>query len=137
LRRLAANRRPADPPCVGLDINPKALAYAASRGPGAVFVRGEATALPFRSGGFRAAILSFALHEQEPEVRRRMLAAAGEVLGPGGRLILVDFENPWNPVSRLAYGYISIIERIAGRDHFRRNRDFHRRGGLRALLAEN
>lgn len=137
LRRLAANRRPEDPPCVGLDINPRALAYAAGRGPGARFVHGEATELPFRPGAFRGVILSFALHEQEPEVRRRMLAAAGEVLGPEGRLVLVDFENPWNPVSRLAYGYISVIERIAGRDHFRRNRDFHRRGGLRALLAES
>ncbi len=101
------------------------------------FICGDGTSLPFRPGSFKAAILSFALHEQEPEVRRRILGAARRVLVPGGRLILVDFENPWDSTSRLAYAYTSVIERIAGRDHLRRNRDFHRRGGLRALLAEN
>ncbi len=136
LRRLAADSLAAGIPSVGLDISIKAVRYAAARAPEIPFICGDGTALPFRPGSFKAAILSFALHEQEPEVRRRFLRAAGQALVPGGRLILVDFENPWNSTSRLAYAYTSIIERIAGRDHFRRNRDFHRRGGLRALLAE-
>jgi len=136
LRRLAADSLAAAIPSVGLDINIKAVRYAAARAPEISFICGDGTALPFRPGSFKAVILSFALHEQEPEVRRRFLRAAREALVPGGRLILVDFENPWDSTSRLAYAYTSVIERIAGREHFRRNRDFHRRGGLRALLAE-
>ncbi len=137
LRRLAADSLAAGLPSVGLDISIKAVRYAAARAPEIPFICGDGTSLPFRPGLFKAAILSFALHEQEPEVRRRFLGAAREALVPGGRLILVDFENPWNSTSRLAYAYTSVIERLAGRDHLRRNRDFHRRGGLRALLAEN
>jgi len=137
LRRLAADSLAAGSPAVGLDINIKAVRYAAARAPEIPFICGDGTALPFRPGSFKAVILSFALHEQEPEVRRRILDSARSVLVPGGRIILVDFENPWDSRSRLAYAYTSVIERIAGRDHLRRNRDFHRRGGLRALLAEN
>ena len=137
LRRLARRADGAAAlPAVGLDISLRGVRYAAARAPGVSFVCGDGTALPFRAGAFRAALLSFALHEQEPEVRRRLLAAAGEAVGPGGRLILVDFENPWNSKSRLAHAsYITVTERVAGRDHLRLNRDFHRRGGLRALLA--
>jgi ubiquinone/menaquinone biosynthesis C-methylase UbiE len=137
LRRLAAASLEAGRPSVGLDINFKAARYAAARAPEIPFICGDGTALPFRAGSFKGVLLSFALHEQEPEVRRRILRAARETLVPGGRLVLVDFENPWDSTSRLAYAYTSVIEWIAGRDHLRRNRDFYRRGGLRALLAEN
>jgi ubiquinone/menaquinone biosynthesis C-methylase UbiE len=137
LRRLAADSLAAGIPSVGLDINIKAVRYAAARSPETPFICGDATGLPFREGSFKGAILSFALHEQEPEVRRLILDSARKALAPGGRLVLVDFENPWDAASRLAYAYTSVIERIAGREHLRRNRDFYRRGGLRTLLAEN
>ena len=137
LERFAATSLRAGAPSVGLDINFKAVRYAAARRPAFPFVCGDAAHLPFRAGSFRGALLSFALHEQEPQVRLQILRAAREVLAPGGHLILIDFECPWNSTSRLAYGYTSVIEKLAGRDHFRRNRDFYRRGGLRTLLAEN
>ncbi len=137
LGRLAAAGRGTGSMSVGLDIDFKALRYAAARRPAASFVCGDATNPPFRPGAFKGALLSFALHEQEPDIRRRILGAAREALAPGGRLVLVDFEVPWNSAARLAYAYTSVIERLAGRDHLRRNRDFFRRGGLRALLAEN
>ena len=138
LGRLSATNLGAGSLSVGLDINFGMVRYAAARRPSVPFVCGDATRLPFREGSFfKGAVLSFALHEQEPEVRRQILAAAKKVLAPGGRLVLVDFEKPWDPVSRRAYAYTSVIEKLAGRNHFRLNRDFFRRGGLRALLSEN
>ena len=126
-----------EPPVFGLDINLRMIEYASARRPGVPFICGDATRLPLRKGAFRCALFSFALHEQEPEVRRLMLDAARAAVAPGGRLIFVDFENPWDSKSRRAHIYTSLIEFLAGAQHFRRNRDFLRRGGLRAFLAEN
>ena len=137
LGRLAASGLGGGSLCLGLDINFKMLRYAAARRPGIPFICADAASLPFRAGSFKGAILSFALHEKEPEIRRQILGAAKTALAPGGRLVLVEFEKPWDSASRRAYAYTSVIERLAGRNHFRLNRDFHRQGGLRTLLAEN
>ncbi len=122
---------------VGLDINLRLMRYAALRRPEVAFVCGDAAQLPFRAPSFPAVIISFALHDKPPEVRSLILNEAARLLAPRGRMFLVDFEPPWNKNSRRAYFYVSLIERMAGRTHFRNNRDFLRRGGLRALLAEN
>jgi demethylmenaquinone methyltransferase/2-methoxy-6-polyprenyl-1,4-benzoquinol methylase len=113
------------------------LKYAASRRPAVPFLCADATRTPFRPGAFRGIVISFALHEKEAEFRTRLLAEAKRILAPGGRLVLVDFERPWDGVSRRALLYVSAVERLAGRRHFRNGRDFFGRGGLRALLEEN
>jgi ubiquinone/menaquinone biosynthesis C-methylase UbiE len=119
---------------VGVDINIRLLKYAASRHAGLPFVCADAARTPFRRGAFRGIVISFALHEKEANFRARTLAEAKALLSPAGRIILVDFERPWGRLSRLAYLYVSAIERLAGRRHFRNGRDFFKRGGLRGLL---
>jgi ubiquinone/menaquinone biosynthesis C-methylase UbiE len=123
-------------PIFGLDLNSKMMRYAAARRPGIPFVVADAARLPFPPATFQAVIISFALHEKEPALRRSLLDAAREVLRPGGCLVAVDFERPWDRKSRMARLYTGVIERAAGREHFRRNREFFRRGGLRQILAE-
>ena len=59
------------------------------------------------------------------------------VLRPDGRLIAVDFENPWDAASRAGALFTRAIERLAGREHYGNGRDFLRRGGLRGFLREN
>jgi ubiquinone/menaquinone biosynthesis C-methylase UbiE len=122
---------------VNADINIRMLKYAASRRLGVDFVCADAARTPFRPGAFRGIIVSFALHEKRTEFRPRLLAEAKTLLSPGGRIILVDFERPWDRISRAAYLYVSVIEFLAGTRHFRNGRDFFRRGGLRGLLQEN
>jgi demethylmenaquinone methyltransferase/2-methoxy-6-polyprenyl-1,4-benzoquinol methylase len=122
---------------VGLDINLKMLKYAASRRPGVPFLCADAFGTPFRPGIFQGIVISFALHEKEKEFRTKLLSEAKSLLSPGGKIVLVDFERPWDWSSRRAYLYVSAIERLAGRSHFRNGRDFLRRGGLRELLREN
>ena len=122
---------------VGLDINLNMLKYAASRRPGLPFLCADAARTPFRPGTFRGIVISFALHEKETEFRARLLGEAKNILAPGGGIVLVDFERPWDRASRRAYLYVSAIERLAGRSHFRNGRDFFERGGLGPLLKEN
>jgi demethylmenaquinone methyltransferase/2-methoxy-6-polyprenyl-1,4-benzoquinol methylase len=124
-------------PIFGLDINLRMTKYAAARHPGVLFICADAVALPFQPGIFRGIIISFALHEKPPWIRPRVLAAAKEILAPGGRIILVDFEQPWSAGSRAALCYVSVIERLAGREHFRNGRDFLGRGGLETILRDH
>jgi demethylmenaquinone methyltransferase/2-methoxy-6-polyprenyl-1,4-benzoquinol methylase len=122
---------------VGLDINLKMVRYAAAKHPRIPFLCSDAVRTPFRAGAFRGIVISFALHEKEAAFRASLLKEAVRVLAPGGGIVLVDFERPWDRTGRLASLYVSPIERLAGRAHFRNGRDFLRRGGLRALLLEN
>ena len=124
-------------PAVGLDLNLKMLKYAASRRLGVPFFCADAARTPFRPGTFLGIVISFALHEKETEFRASLLSETKSLLAPGGGIVLVDFERPWDGASRRAYLYVSAIERLAGRSHFRNGRDFFNRGGLRALLREN
>jgi demethylmenaquinone methyltransferase/2-methoxy-6-polyprenyl-1,4-benzoquinol methylase len=111
--------------------------YAAARHPGVMFVCADAVSLPFSPRYFHGIVISFALHEKPPGIRPRLLAAAKEILAPGGRIILVDFEQPWSAGSRAALRYASLIEHLAGREHFLNGRDFLERGGLRNILGDN
>jgi ubiquinone/menaquinone biosynthesis C-methylase UbiE len=122
---------------IGLDINLRLMKYAASRRPEIPFFCGDAARPPFRASSFPAVIISFALHDKPPEARLLILSAAKRLLAPEGRMFLIDFERPWNKNSRRTSFYVALIERLAGRRHFRNYRDFLRRGGLRALLAAN
>lgn len=124
-------------PVFGLDLNFKMMRYAASRYPGPHFIYADASHLPFRASTFKGIIVTFALHEKPPELRHQILAEAKKLLAPGGRIILVDLEKPWDKNSRLASLYTTLIERLAGKRHFRNSRDFLKRGGLRGLIKEN
>lgn len=122
---------------IGLDLNFGLVRYAAARAPGVPFVCADAARLPFKPGAMRAVSVSFGLHDKSPELRAGILAEAKRVMAPDGRLVAVDFENPWNAGSRAGALFVRAVERLARADHYRNGRDFLRRGGLRALLREN
>lgn len=124
-------------PVLGLDINLGMLRYAASRRRGVPLCCADAVRPPFPPGTFRGIVITFALHEKEAEFRSRLLKEAKILLAPGGGIVLVDFERPWDAASKTAFLHVSIIERLAGRRHFGNGRDFMRRGGLRELLKDN
>lgn len=135
--QAGALRKPGRSEAVGVDINIRILKYARTRFPDVHFISADAARTPFQPGAFRGIVVSFALHEKEAGFRPWLLDEAKSLLSPDGRIILVDFEIPWDRTSRLAYLYVAAIERLAGRRHFRNSRDFLKRGGLRRLLREN
>jgi len=121
----------------GLDMSLGFLRYAAARAPGVPFVCGDAGRLPFKDGSLRAISLSFGLHDKIPDLRTLMMSEARRTLAPDGRLIVVDFETPWNAQSRAGALFAHAVERMAGGEHYRNGREFLKRGGLRAFLRES
>jgi ubiquinone/menaquinone biosynthesis C-methylase UbiE len=118
----------------GVDLDPHMLAVARRGGHGFTLLERDATATGLPAGSFDAVILSLAIHEKPPATRAALLAEAHRLLSPGGVLLVVDFhfdDHTW----RAAAFAITVVERLAGREHFRNFRDFRRRGGLDPLIA--
>jgi len=77
---------------VGLDLSDAMLDYARDRVPGATFVHGDATALPFADSSFDAVTASFVLlHLGRPE---RAASEAARVLKPGGGAAFTVWDVP-------------------------------------------
>ena len=77
---------------VGLDLADAMLDYARDRVPGAEFVHGDATALPFDDSSFDAVAASFVLlHLGRPE---RAASEAARVLKPGGAAAFTVWDVP-------------------------------------------
>lgn len=96
LRRAA----PADCRVVGVDFCRPMLARASGKGDFPV-VWGDGLRLPFPDGAFDAATIAFGLRNMEDtEAGLREMA---RVLRPGGRLAVLEFMLPPNPVVRWAY----------------------------------
>ena len=122
---------------IGLDRNIRILNYAKAKHQPMPCVCADASHIPFKSSAFRGILLSFALHDKPPELRPQIVAEAKRLLAPGGKLVILDFEHPWNLRSRLGWLFTSVIERTAGREHFRNGRQFLGDGGLRAFIAKS
>ena len=64
------------------------------------------------------------------------MAEVRRVLHGEGRALFIDFERPWDLMSRMGRVFTYGIERMAGKDHFRNGQRFLREeGGLRAFLS--
>jgi len=91
----------------GLDFTPQMLDIArhkATRTParpgraGVRYVQGDAMALPFEDRSFDAVSIAFGIRNvAQPE---RAIAEFLRVLRPGGRLVVLEFADPANPVIR-------------------------------------
>jgi len=121
----------------GLDLSLSALKYALYKYPGIQFVCADAVQIPVKGASFKGIIISFSLHDKASCVRDDLMNEAKRLLVPEGRIILVDFENPWNRKSRVGSVLVYLIERSAGGEHFRNNRQFLRDGGLRSFIEKH
>ena len=120
---------------VGLDISPQMLSVARKKsGNGVAFVEGDACHSPFQAVRFEGIIVTLALHEKERVVQHGIMEEAKRLLKQGGRIILVDYKQPLGIRARLAHKAIHLIERAAGREHYRRFRAYLMNGGLEGLL---
>ena len=133
LNHIAARR---EGEVYGLDLDSRVLEYAQKKYDFPL-VLGDAVRLPFSSAVFGTAVISFALHDKPPVFRRSILKEVHRVLQPGGYLVIVDFEKPWDRRSWWGAVVTHMIERMAGREHYRNGRQFLRAGGLREFIKKN
>jgi ubiquinone/menaquinone biosynthesis C-methylase UbiE len=105
-----------------------------SRGGCCGFVLGEAQRLPLADASIDACVLSFALHENTWESAVEMVREGARVVKPTGELVALDYVQPRSPGQWVARLGADVVERAAGRRHYRHYRRFLRAGGLAALL---
>ena len=122
---------------VGLDLDLKMMNYAIAKFPHILFICADASNIPMRNASFNGIVISYALHDKKPELRTKILDEAKRLLTPDGKIILVDYEQPWNRLSRVGGFFTYIIERTAGREHFRNWQDFLNQGGLQEFIKKN
>lgn len=122
---------------IGLDLDFKMIKHAASKYPQITFICADAANIPLQKESLKAVIISYALHEKPLNLRAKILEEAKSLLSPGGKLIFVDFEKPWNRLSRVGSLLTWSIERLAGREHYKNSRQFLQDGGLQTFIRAN
>jgi ubiquinone/menaquinone biosynthesis C-methylase UbiE len=122
---------------IGLDLDLQMIKHASSKYPQITFVCADAAHLPLQRESLKAVIISYALHEKPRDLRTKILEEAKSLLLPGGKVIFVDFDKPWNRLSRLGSLLTWSIERLAGGEHYRNSRQFLKDGGLHTFIKAN
>jgi demethylmenaquinone methyltransferase/2-methoxy-6-polyprenyl-1,4-benzoquinol methylase len=112
LRRLAA-RADAPREVVGVDRSASMLAVVRDLPNGWRLVRADVTALPFPNESFDVVMAAYLLHLLDPPARRAVVAEAGRVLRPSGRLISVTVVIPRSTALALAFAPLEAIARRA------------------------
>ncbi len=77
------------------------------------FAQADALRLPFRSGSFDAITIGYGLRNVAD--LRQALSEMRRVLAPGGRLVVLDFGKPANPVAAWLYwGFLRTVMPVMG-----------------------
>jgi SAM-dependent methyltransferase len=96
----------------------------------------DAEQLCFSTGAFDCAIISFGLHEKHPASREIIFDNTRKLLRQGGAYILADYSGTAAGLkgSWVAGFLVPIIERCAGREHYRHYLSWSKQGGLEGFL---
>lgn len=99
---------------VGFDFAPEMIRRAREKaGEHVRFQVADALDLPFEDGAFDAATVAFGVRNFEDLPRG--LAELGRVLKPGGRLLVLEFSRPENPLVRSVYEtYATLVLPLIG-----------------------
>ncbi len=99
----------------GIDGDPEILDIARSKegSQGIEFVGGLADALPFDDGSFDRVVCSLLFHHLDPAVKRAALAEARRVLRRGGRLHVADFGRSHDPLMRILFAGLQVLDGFA------------------------
>jgi ubiquinone/menaquinone biosynthesis C-methylase UbiE len=115
---LAAARP--DAAVVAVDGDEQALAIAQSKAGGKQvdWRAGMAESLPVEDGEADVVVMSLLLHHLEPAAKGDALGEAMRVLRPGGRLHVVDWGKPRDPLMRAGFLLLRALDGFAStRDH--------------------
>lgn len=95
-------------------------------------IHGDASTMPFYSASFDAVIMQLGLHEMENKIRMNSGREIIRVAKKDAVFVFFDFAptNKWS----FSKFILTIIEFIAGTDHFRNGRRFIKDGGILSFL---
>jgi demethylmenaquinone methyltransferase/2-methoxy-6-polyprenyl-1,4-benzoquinol methylase len=98
----------------GLDFSPEMLQVARQRGmAGTTFLQGDAQQLPFPDATFEAVTVGYGLRNLTDW--RTGLREMARVARPGGRILVLEFGKPENPIWRgLYFSYLRLIVPLLG-----------------------
>ena len=93
------------------------------------FIQGDAAHPPFAPGSFDALLYALILHETMADADA--LLDAGFALAP--LALILEWRMPERNLDLLCASWVHVIERLAGKEHYRQFRAFMKSGGVRGL----
>jgi len=118
----------------GIDLNLDSIRFAQRRQRSDIYMCGDALAMPVETSSVDFLIYSYALHDKPEAMRKVMMSEAERVLRRGGYLFILDFEQPERLIERTGYLFTTLVELMAGWEHYRNGREFIRRNGLSGFM---
>jgi len=96
----------------------------------------DATKTSFDNALFDVVIISFAIHEKDRNTQQALINEAYRIIKKDGFMLVVDyiFDNETAKFGRIL---ISIIERIAGREHYINFKSYIQNKGLLSLIKKD
>jgi len=96
----------------------------------------DATKTNFDNASFDVVIISFAIHEKDRNTQQALINEAYRIIKKDGFMLVVDyvFDNKTTKFGRIL---ISIIEGIAGREHYRNFKNYIKNKGLLSLIKKD
>jgi demethylmenaquinone methyltransferase/2-methoxy-6-polyprenyl-1,4-benzoquinol methylase len=96
----------------------------------------DATKTNFNNAWFDVVIISFAIHEKDRNTQQALINEAYRIIKKDGFMLVVDyvFDNKTTKFGRIL---ISIIERIAGGEHYRNFKNYIQNKGLSSLIKKD
>ncbi|MBW2163998.1 MAG: class I SAM-dependent methyltransferase [Deltaproteobacteria bacterium] len=96
----------------------------------------DATKTNFKNESFDITIISFALHEKDRSTQENFINEAHRLIKKDGFILVVDY-NFDNKTPKLVKIGISIIERIAGKEHYNNFKGYIQNNGLLSLINKD
>lgn len=95
----------------------------------------DATKTSFDDNSFDIGLISFAIHEKDRDTQVRLLNEAHRIIKQDGRLLIVDYDYD-NLTSKIVKGFITLIERIAGKEHYTNYKNYIANKGINSLVEK-
>lgn len=119
-----------------LDISDSMLEIAKRSNSSIKIYNEDATKTSFNNASFDVVIISFAIHEKDRNTQQALIDEAYRIIKKDGFMLVVDyvFDNKTTKFGRIV---ISIIERIAAREHYINFKSYIQNDGLLSLIEKD
>ncbi|MEA3351730.1 MAG: methyltransferase domain-containing protein [Chloroflexota bacterium] len=116
-----------------LDISEAMLKVAEKGGHPIETYTEDATKTSFDDAVFDIVMISFAIHEKDRETQEKLVEEAHRLVNKEGFILIVDyaFDDKTTKLGRMG---ISLIERMAGGEHYRNFKGYIENNGLESLM---